>query len=206
MRIGRLVGALLATLLAPGVALAEDPPPNGVFLVAKRHLLDPNFHEAVVLVTQHASGSPVGVIVNRPTKVPLSRIFPDNDRLKDAPDTVFFGGPVSPQLLVYVFRAQSHPKDALRMLEDVYLSFDAELLVELLGRVKPTVELRVYAGYSGWGPGQLQEEIARGDWHLVRADAEMIFGKDPARVWEEMLKRATAKQVHAPAPALSAGR
>jgi putative transcriptional regulator len=181
-------------------AAAQTEAANGVFLVAKRHLNDPNFRETVVLVTQHAGGAPVGVIINRPTRVALAEVFPDHDTLKDAPDSLFFGGPVSPQALVFVFRAQSQPRDALRVLEDVYMSFNPELLAELLRRPAPTAELRIFAGYSGWGPGQLQHEMARGDWYMVRADAETIFRADTATVWQEMLKRATARQAGA-APA-----
>ncbi|HSD59933.1 MAG TPA: YqgE/AlgH family protein [Burkholderiales bacterium] len=188
-------------MAAVGPALAQDDIPNGVFLVAKRQLNDPNFQESVVLITQHAGGSPVGVIVNRPTKLPLSRLFPDNEKLKDLPDVVHFGGPVSPRVLVFVFRAESPPQDALRVLADVYMSFSSELLSQLLVRPKPTAELRVYAGYSGWAPGQLQHEVARGDWHMVRADADTIFRMDEALVWREMLNRATARQTLRGAPA-----
>jgi len=193
------VTAAVAAAVVP--ALAQDEIPNGVFLVANRQLNDPNFHESVVLVTQHAGGSPVGVIVNRPTKLPLSRLFPDNEKLKDLPDLVHFGGPVSPRVLVFVFRAESPPQEALRVLADIYMSFSSELLSQLFARPEPTAELRVYAGYSGWAPGQLQHEVARGDWHMVRADADTIFRMDAAIVWKEMLKRATARQTFRNDPA-----
>jgi putative transcriptional regulator len=198
---GRFASTLFlafAALLLALPARAQEDPANSIFLVAKRHLTDPNFRESVVLVTQHAQGSPVGVIVNRPTKLPLAKIFPENAKLADGDDLLFFGGPVLPQLLVYVFRSDVEPKDALRVLSDVYMSFNSEMLGELLKRPKPTQGLRVFAGYSGWGPGQLQREIAQGDWYVVRAEAEIIFRSDPAAIWEEMIKRATAKQVRGP--------
>lgn len=188
------LAATAAVAAAVGPAVAQEEVPNGVFLVAKRQLNDPNFRESVVLVTQHAGGSPVGVIVNRPTKLPLSGLFPDNEKLKDLPDLVHFGGPVSPQVLVFVFRAESPPRDSLRVLADVYMSFSSELLSQLFARPEPTAELRVYAGYSGWARGQLQHEVTRGDWHVVRADADTIFRMDAALMWKEMLKRASARQ------------
>ncbi|HEX6827406.1 MAG TPA: YqgE/AlgH family protein [Burkholderiales bacterium] len=181
-------------LAVPFPAAAQSESPNGVFLVAKRHLDDPNFRESVVLITQHGGGSPVGVIINRPMRVTLGQVFPGRDNLQGLPDTLFFGGPVSPRLLVFVFRADSQPHDALRVLDDVYMSFNQELLAELLGRPSPTANLRVYAGYSGWGTVQLQHEMARGDWHMVRADSETIFRADPARVWEDMTARASSRQ------------
>jgi putative transcriptional regulator len=186
---------------APAPACAADEAANGVFLVAKPHLGDPNFRESVVLVTQHAGGSPVGVIINRSTRLTLAEVFPDNERLKGLPDTLFFGGPVSTRMLVFVFRADSQPRDSLKVLEDVYISFKQELLAELLKRPAPTAGLRVYAGYSGWGSGQLQHEMARGDWHMVRADPDTVFSSDPGKVWELMLARASARQaLHVPGP------
>jgi putative transcriptional regulator len=207
MRVNRalawvLWAATASLLMLP--AMAQDEPANSVFLVANRRLIDPNFRQTVVLVTQHAGGSPVGVIVNRPTNLPLAKVFPENPKLAEEGDVVFFGGPVLPRLLVYVFRYQAEPKDSLRVLNDVYMSFNSELLADLLKRTRPTEGLRVFAGYSGWGPGQLQREIAQGDWYVVRADAETIFRWDPADVWTEMIKRATAKQALAPVSPLSA--
>jgi putative transcriptional regulator len=189
-----VAAALGISLAAAFASAAETQTANGVFLVAKRHLNDPNFRETVVLVTQHGGGAPVGVIINRPTRVSLAEVFPNNENLKAAPDTLYFGGPVSPQMLVFVFRAEAPTRDALRVLEDVYMSFNPQLLAELLRRPSPTANLRVYAGYSGWGAGQLQHEMARGDWHMVRADPETIFRTDPEKVWQEMLARATARQ------------
>lgn len=195
--------AAVLGLAAAEFAAAQDEAANGVFLVARPDLNDPNFRESVVLVTQHGGGSPVGVIINRPTRLTLGEVFPSNERLKGLPDTLYFGGPVSTRMLVFVFRAETQPRDALRVLEDVYISFNQDLLAELLRRPAPTVNLRIYAGYSGWGSGQLQHEMARGDWHMVRADPDTIFRSDPAKVWEEMLGRASARQVRthrAPGP------
>lgn len=193
-------GALLLALAAvlclavPAPAFPQEEPAGGVFLVAKPHLNDPNFRQSVVLVTQHAGGSPVGVIINRPTRLSLAEVFPDKEGLKGLPDSLFFGGPVSSRTLVFVFRSDSRPRDSLKVLDDVYISFKQELLAELLTRPSPTADLRVYAGYSGWGSGQLQHEMARGDWHMVRADPDTIFRSDPAKVWEEMVARASARQ------------
>lgn len=196
MRGMRLLLMLSAALwfAAPAPSPAQDEAASGVFLVARPQLNDPNFRESVVLVTQHAGGSPVGVIINRPTRLSLAEVFPENAKLRGLPDTLFFGGPVSTRLLVFVFRADSRPRDSLKVLENVYMSFKQDLLAELLQRPVPTQDLRIYAGYSGWGTGQLAHEMARGDWHMVRADPDTIFRTDPAKVWEQMLARASARQ------------
>lgn len=196
----KILPLLLGLALPASLLAAEPEAPNSIFLVAKRQLQDPNFRQAVVLVTQHGRGGPVGVIVNRPTQVPLSQVFPKNDSLDREADKLFFGGPVSRMTLVFVFRSETRPKEALEVLKGVYLSFSAELLSDLLKRPKPTMDLRVYAGYSGWAPGQLESEISRGDWYVINADAETIFRKESSTVWPELVKRAsmrtTCRQIH----------
>lgn len=186
------------TAIAPGAGLAQEAedPPNAVFLVAKPRLQDPNFSKTVVLVTQHRA--PMGVIINRPTPLTLDEVFPENAHLKKRKAPVHFGGPVSPMTLVFVFQSAERPQDALRVLDDVYLSVNPGLLSELLSRPKFPERLKVYAGYAGWAPEQLQNEIRRGDWYVLNADAETLFKMAPKNIWPELVKRASARSVRAP--------
>jgi putative transcriptional regulator len=178
--------------LIAAIAAAQDVP-NGVVLVTKPELGDPNFRETVVLVTRHPGGGAVGVILNRPTRVPVSQLFPEHDALRGRADRLFAGGPVSPRALVAVFRSSERPDAALRVLADVYLSLDGVFLDGLLRRSDAPRELRVYAGYAGWAPGQLEAEIARDDWFVLAPDADTIFRADPATLWREMVRRASAR-------------
>ena len=188
--------AALALCAAP--PLAQSPAPggaaSGVFLVAKRDLPDPNFRESVVLVTYPQRGGPFGVIINRPLNMKLSEAFPQYEALKGKQDVLHFGGPVAREGLVFLVRAVKPPPSSVRVLRDVWFTMDVEWVDELLTRADPTQGLRVYAGYSGWAQGQLQNEIARGDWLVVPADAATVFDKDPARIWHELIQRATTRQ------------
>lgn len=185
--------AVLAALVPP-LAGAQGPQPNGIFLVARRGIADPNFRETVVLVTQPPRGGPVGLIVNRPLGRRLSELFPGHEALASSPDVLFEGGPVARDTLFFLVRASEPPPRAFAVLRGVYLTGDLELLERLLQRPQPMAGLRVYAGYSGWAPGQLEREIARGDWHLLPADAETVFEKEPARIWPELEKRASTRR------------
>jgi putative transcriptional regulator len=126
----------------------------------------------------------------------LSEALPDQESLKGRKDVLFFGGPVMRQGLVFLVRGSNPPERATAVLRDVYFTGDTELITDLLKRAEPTRGLRVYAGYTGWGAGQLQSEIARGGWHIVPADSETIFDKDPARIWPELIQRATTKHTN----------
>jgi len=184
---------LVVFSFATPAGAAEDSA-NAVFLVASPVLLDPNFRESVVLVTQPREGGPWGVIINRPLDYLLSDVFTDIETLKGRKDVLFFGGPVAQDGLVFLVRSQQPPPRAVPVLRDVYVISDIEYIEKLLRRPEPMRDLRVYSGYSGWAPGQLHQEIARGGWVLVPADADMVFEDDPARIWPELIKRATTKR------------
>ena len=179
----------------------DAQPMKSILLVARKNLPDPFFRDSVVLVTRSGGPAPVGVIVNRPTDVPLSRVFPDIERLRSQDEKLFFGGPVMPEQLVVVFRAAGAPTEAIEVLEGVYMSPSRELLRELLGRENPVEGLRVFAGHAGWALGQLESEVARGDWHLVNADARIVLEMEPEKLWQELERRASATTVRYEHPA-----
>ena len=196
--------ALLAFLMMPAVAMAAELA-NAIFLVAKHEMKDPRFRETVVLVTQPPQGGPFGVIVNRPLTRLLSEIFPQHAGFKGKTAVLFRGGPVNPDGLVFLVRTSKPPVRAMHVLKDVYFTGDTEWIETLLQRPDPTRGMRVYAGYSGWGQGQLQNEMQRGDWYVLPADAETIFEKDVSRIWPDLVQRASARPTRV-APEARVGR
>jgi len=188
--------ALLILIAIAGPAAAAEGDANAIFLVASPELADPNFRETVVLVTHPREGAPWGVIINRPLDHPLSEVFTDIETLKERKDALFLGGPVSRGGLVFLVRTQEPPPRAVEVLHGVYFVGDVEWIEGLLRRSEPTRGLRVYAGYAGWAPGQLQVEIARGGWHVLPADAVTVFDTEPGRIWPELMRRATTKRTH----------
>jgi putative transcriptional regulator len=195
----RAAGALLLVLLLAGERPANgaQDAASGIFLVAAPRLQDPNFRETVVLVTQPSRGGPYGVIINRPLEHKLGELFPRHEGLKARDDTIFLGGPVARQGLVFLVRAVEPPPEAVAVLRDVYLTGNIEWVNERLQMGDLATGLRVYAGHSGWARGQLQNEIGRGDWFVLPADPEAIFSKDPASIWPELSKRAALRSTRA---------
>ncbi|OGA41441.1 MAG: hypothetical protein A3G24_06200 [Betaproteobacteria bacterium RIFCSPLOWO2_12_FULL_62_13] len=190
----RAILIVITVVAGGGAASAAEMPASGIFLVATSQIRDPNFRETVVLVTQPQRGGPFGVIVNRPLNRRLEEALPQYETLKGKKDVVYFGGPVARQALVFVVRSAQPPPRAIRVLKDVYITVDREEIEGLLKRPDPTKALRVYAGHSGWAPGQLQNEIRRGGWHIVPADAETVFEKDAATIWHDLSKRAALRR------------
>ena len=180
-----IAGALCALLLGSGssAAAAGAKPLTAIFLVARDGLSDPYFGHSVVLVMNNLGPGPVGIIINRPTSVRVSHLFPDLKRLAHVRDTVYFGGPVGIGSVWFLFRARGSFPHAVEVLHGVYLSADPKLLLRLLERHRPMQGLRIYAGHAGWAPGQLQSEIKRGFWTLRRADASAIFSGKAEYPW-----------------------
>jgi len=184
LRASALCALLLLTAVSSSPASAEDSKPlNAILLIAKGELRDPNFADSVVLVMNHLGPAPVGLVINRPTEVPVSRLFPDLKRLAALHDKVYFGGPVELATVWFLFRASHAPAHAVQAFGNIYLSANRELLLQLLGRDKPMDNLRIFIGHSGWGPGQLEAEIAQGAWTLGHADPDAIFKGKSEHPW-----------------------
>lgn len=194
----RALFLLVCALGGPVLALAADPM-RSILLVARKDMRDPNFRDSVVLVLQ-GPAAPMGVIINKPLEIPLSKALPRGERLGKRDDRLFYGGPVQLDEVVFVFRSAKAREDVLRVTDDIYLGWNREILDELLARDEPLEGLRIFAGHAGWAPGQLESEIARGDWHLERADAAAIFGKRPERLWPELIRKASGTKIRFETP------
>ena len=160
-------------------------PLTTILLVARAELPDSNFKDSVVLVMNNIGPAPAGVIINRPTRIAVSRLFPDLERLAQLDDKLYFGGPVEIASVSFLFRADTLPEHATQVLDGVYFSTNRELLRNMLGRDKPMDGLRIFIGHSAWAPGQLEAEIARGDWTLAPAETDAIFDGKSERPWPE---------------------
>jgi len=172
---------LLLFLATPASAQPQQDPPNGLLLVAKPGLTDPNFRETVVLVTQSADSSTVGVILNRPTA----------RKHEKTGEPLSFGGPVMREVLVALYRSERTPEAAaFHVLKGVYLTMHPQNIEPLLGT---RGERRLFAGFAGWAPGQLESELARDDWFVLPASAELVFRKDTSGLWEELVRRARGR-------------
>ncbi len=183
---------LLAIIsLLPAAAAAQQPaPPNSLLLVAKPTLLDPNFARTVVLVTQADDASTIGVILNRPLQEKLQTFLPQDLSGENYKDRVFQGGPVMRHVVISVFRSGSTPQaPAFPVLKGIFMTMHPTNIKALLA--DPASQYRIYAGFSGWKPNQLQSEFMRDGWYMLPADAETVFRKNTEGLWEEMIRKAT---------------
>jgi putative transcriptional regulator len=196
--IGVCVGQSFGASATPGVTrVASQSGPSaastqlakGRFLVASRALGDPNFAETVILLISADTRGAMGVIINRQTPVKLASVLPDIKELHGRPDRVFVGGPVAGNAMVLLIRAPKPPTKSELVVENVYVTGSMAALHEALARKGKTDRLHAYAGYAGWGPGQLEREVARGDWLVGSADAATVFDMPPEDIWSRLIER-----------------
>ena len=166
----------------------------GMFLIAARSMRDSNFARTVVFLIEYDAQGAFGLIIDRPTRHTLAELWPEIAGLED--HSVYLGGPVFPNRLLFLLRSDHAPPDMRQVIPGVHLGSD-ELTLKLI-IAKGEEEFRTYAGYSGWAPGQLDAEIARGDWHLLPAERRFIFDPRPDEVWAELIQRVDIQIVKLP--------
>ena len=158
---------------------------RGQLLIASPSLLDPNFRRTVVLVTEHSDEGAAGLVLNRPSPAPVAEIVPQLEPLVADGDQVWVGGPVQTNA-VLVLGEFVDPDDAAVPL---FGSLGFPSLDDPDGVVPATTRRRVFAGYAGWGGGQLEDELGREDWIVEPALADDAFTEDPEELWAAVLRR-----------------
>ena len=158
---------------------------RGHLLIAGSGLFDPNFRRTVVLVGEHNEEGALGVVLNRPTEVVVSEAVPPLAAIVGPEESLFIGGPVQPQSPVVLAEFDQPDRAGLVVFGSIgFLVGDAPP-----DAVDGVVRARVFAGYAGWGPGQLESELERDDWIVVDAEAADAFADDPERLWARVLAR-----------------
>jgi putative transcriptional regulator len=158
---------------------------RGRLLVASPALVDPNFARTVVLITEHNSDGAMGVVLNRPSEVEVGDVAPELAEIAGG-EPVFVGGPVQPQALVVLAEFNDVSAAAWTVVADVgFVAAETEY-AELPDLVRRG---RVYAGYSGWGSGQLEDELAEEAWIVEPPMPAELFAADPEALWQDVLAR-----------------
>ncbi len=161
----------------------------GMLLVATPQLLDPNFADTVVLLLDVDDDGALGVVLNRPSGVPVAEVLSDWSDVVAEPEVLFRGGPVSTEgaLAVAHLRRSDDVPVGFREVVDGLGVVDLDTPVEL---VDGSLDgLRIFAGYAGWGASQLQGEIEEGSWYVVPAQVPDVFREDPTELWRDVLRR-----------------
>src|SRR5580658_3909460 len=173
----------------------DDDDLIGRLLVASPQLGDPNFERTVVLLLDHGPEGALGVVLNRPTGLPVDEILDawHDEALAAPPGVVFRGGPVSPDAVIGLARAESDEADESqwRLVLDGVGTVD--LAIAPQEQPVTVAGIRMFAGYAGWSPDQLEGELAEGAWIVVDALVDDVFTTEADALWHDVLQRQGGK-------------
>jgi putative transcriptional regulator len=176
---------------APENAAPADPPP-GNLLIASAQIQDPRFYHAVVLILQHTKDGAFGIVINHQLAsekiATLLAATGDDDKTVEGTIPVFGGGPVQPELGFVVHSADYRTADTMPVDGKVAMTASKEALKDI-GHGKGPKKCFFAFGYSGWGAGQLEGEIARNDWFTAPEDSALVFDDDRDTVWDKALAK-----------------
>jgi putative transcriptional regulator len=159
---------------------------RGHLLVAGPGLEDPNFRRTVVFLGEHGEEGAMGVVLNRASSVTVADAVPPMASLTGADDVVYIGGPVQPQAVVVLADFVDPNSADVLVVETVgFLPVEVDEPLDV-GELR---SVRVFAGYAGWGPGQLEGELAEGSWVVLPSRVTDVFTPAPDGLWSEVLRR-----------------
>ena len=157
---------------------------QGKLLVSSPALVDPNFRKTVVLIAHHDEEGAMGLVLSRPSDVAASEAVPALEGIPGGADPVFVGGPVQPEAFMAVAEFDDLDEAAAPIFDNVgFVPAEAEPEDLAIRR------LRLFAGYAGWGPGQLEAELDEPSWIVVGAEADDPFADDPDELWRQVIQR-----------------
>jgi putative transcriptional regulator len=183
---------------------SPEPLSRGRILLAREGLADPNFAESVILLVQYdTTHGSLGLMLNRRTEIPLSRLFP---KIKHVPaDPVYLGGPVALTAVQALLRLPQKAEQATPILADLYVTGKKELIEKsMAARLGPS-QFRLYLGSAGWAPGQLEREIEQGAWSVFPGRLPIVFDGDPDSLWSRLIQQSHLQIALAPAPTSCSG-
>ena len=159
---------------------------QGHLLVSSPLLVDPNFRRTVVLMTHHDDEGAMGLVLSRPSEVLVADAVPELAALPGTGERIYVGGPVQPEAVVVLVEHEDEPESAI-VGRVAFMAAESDV-----GELD-AVRARVFAGYSGWGPGQLEGELDERSWIVVPAEPDDAFAADPDELWRTVLRRKGGK-------------
>jgi putative transcriptional regulator len=163
---------------------------RGQLLIASPKIVDPNFRRVVVYMAEHTDEGAMGLVINRPAETTVAEAVPDLEWLAgdgDADAGVWMGGPVSPSSVIVLAEFEDPASAALIVEGDLgFVPAEIEDRETFAGGVR---RARIFAGHSGWGPGQLEAELEEDSWIVEPAQRTDVFTADPEALWSQVLRR-----------------
>ena len=161
----------------------------GKVLVASRNVGDPSFANTVILLVRYDEKGVLGLMLNRRTNIPLSRVLERLKAAKERTDPVYVGGPVGAPAVFALFRSPAKIEGAEPVVDGLYLITSKPQFEQTISARPDPGVFHVYLGYAGWTQEQLQKEVELGAWFIFPAETSTVFSAHPDSLWQEMIRK-----------------
>jgi putative transcriptional regulator len=197
-----LVCSLISAVLLAAQSQRPEDLARGKVLVAPREAKDPLFAQTVILLVRYDSTGAVGLVLNRPTDIPISRALYQIPGAAKRSDSVYVGGPVELNAVMAVARSPQKPEGSDNIFGNIYLVAAKTALEKALGQPPNPGALRVYLGYCGWGPRQLENEMRLKAWYVFDRNEAFAFDTTPSTLWTRLVGKTETQIVRRSEPQL----
>lgn len=171
---------------------------QGSILIMERDAPDPLFAHSVIVLARYEKSGTVGLMLHYRSNIPIQKALHGVAGAENRTDPMFVGGPVEMDSVMGLLRTATPPAGSSHVAGKVYLVASREQIQSALNSSKTPADLRLFLGYAGWAPGQLEHEIELGGWWIFDYDENLVFDDHPETLWDRLIKRTVLQRVSLP--------
>ena len=182
-------GLLLAPTNCPAQSTRPEDLAQGKIIITPRDSPDPHFSNSVILLARYGPTGALGLMLHYKSDLTIQKALAGLKGAEKRTDTVFVGGPVELPVVLALVRSKSAPEGAGLVTGDLYLMTSKQSIGAALTEGRPASDLRIFIGYSGWAPGQLEREVQRRGWYIFNYDESLVFDEHPDTLWNRLIEK-----------------
>lgn len=183
------LGFLFLAWLCPAQSIRPEDLAPGKILIMNRDSPDPLFAHSVILLADYTKTGAVGLMIHYRSNLTIRRALAGIKGADKSTDPLFVGGPVELQGVLALLRSSTSPKDAKHVAGNLYLLSSKQSIASALSAGRKAPDLRIFLGYVGWGPGQLQRETGLDAWYIFNYDESLVFDDHPETLWKRLIEK-----------------
>jgi putative transcriptional regulator len=180
-------GFLFTSLPCTAQSIRPEDLAQGKIIVTPRDSPDPHFARSVIVLANYGATGALGLMIHYKSDLTIQKALTGLKGAEKRTDMVFVGGPVELPMALALLRSKSAPEGASHVTGNLYLMAAKQSITAALVGGHPASDLRIFIGYSGWGPGQLEREVRRSGWFIFDYDEAVVFDDHPDTLWDRLI-------------------
>jgi putative transcriptional regulator len=188
-RVALIAVVLLPATLCPAQSVRPEDLAPGKILIMQRDAPDPLFAHSVIVLARYDRTGALGLMIHYRSPLTIQQVLSGIKGAEKRVDPIFVGGPVELKVVMALLRANSQPEDASHVAGNLYLLSSKQSIGAALSAGRKASDFRIYLGYAGWGPGQLEREVRLNGWYIFDYDERLVFDERPETLWKRLIEK-----------------